>query len=137
MFDGTDRDPMPNAAMVVDNGRITWIGPAASMAAPAGVVPVDLAGGFVIPGLIDLHAHLGNTVDLTQDKANYTRESVEHDLETYASYGVTTVQSMGTDQDDDLRRAQRTAAPDVRRGPACTPPGRAWCSRAAMAGSPA
>jgi imidazolonepropionase-like amidohydrolase len=45
-------------------------------------VPVDLTGAFVIPGLIDLHGHLGNTVDLTQDRANYTRESVERDLRT-------------------------------------------------------
>ena len=113
VFDGTDREPMTNAAMLVDNGRITWIGPAASMVAPAGVVPVDLAGSFVIPGLIDLHAHLGNTVDLTQDKANYTRESVERDLETYAAYGVTTVQSMGTDQDAvfAVRNEQRAGRP--------------------------
>lgn len=113
VFDGTDRDPVANAAMVVDNGRITWIGPAASLAAPPGVVPADLAGTFVIPGLIDLHAHLGNTVDLTQDKGNYTRQSVERDLETYAAYGVTTVQSMGTDQDAifGVRNEQRIGRP--------------------------
>jgi imidazolonepropionase-like amidohydrolase len=113
LFDGTDREPVANAAMVVDNGRISWVGPAASLAAPAGVAPVDLAGGYVIPGLIDLHGHLGNTVDLTQDKANYTRESVERDLETYAAYGVTAVQSMGTDQDAifAVRNEQRRGRP--------------------------
>ena len=47
----------------------------------------------------DLHAHVGNTVDLVQDRAFHTRESVEQDLRTYAAYGVTTVLSMGTDQD--------------------------------------
>ena len=54
---------------------------------------------IVIPGLINLHAHIGNTVDLVQDKKFHTRDSVEKDLRTYASYGVTTVMSMGTDQD--------------------------------------
>jgi imidazolonepropionase-like amidohydrolase len=113
LVDGTDREPMANAAMVVDNGRITWVGPAASLAAPAGIVPVDWSGAFVMPGLIDLHAHLGNTVDLTQDKANYTRESVERDLATYAAYGVTAVQSMGTDQDAifAVRSDQRAGRP--------------------------
>ena len=48
---------------------------------------------------MDMHAHVGNTVDLVQDKSNHTRESIEKDLKTYASYGVTTVMSMGTDQD--------------------------------------
>ena len=135
VFDGTDREPMTNAAMLVDNGRDHVDRSGRIMAAPAGVVPADLAGGFVIPGLIDLHAHLGNTVDLTQDKANYTRESVERDLETYAAYGVTTVQSMGTDQDADLRRAQRTAGrtsdagPGVHRRAGPGVQGRLWRSR--------
>jgi imidazolonepropionase-like amidohydrolase len=113
LYDGTGRGPLTNAAMVVENGRVAWTGPAAALAVPAGVTPVDFAGGYVMPGLIDLHGHLGNTVDLTQDKANYTRESVERDLATYAAYGVTTVQSMGTDQDAifAVRNEQRAGRP--------------------------
>jgi hypothetical protein len=68
-------------------------------------------GAYVIPGLIDTHAHVGNTVDLVQERKFHTRESVERDLTTYASYGVTTVLSMGTDQDTILsvRHDQRAA----------------------------
>ncbi len=85
--------------MIVDNGRISWLGPAANLKAPAGAETINLAGKFVMPGIINLHSHLGNVVDLTQDRKYYTRENVQKDLNTYASYGVTTVLSMGTDQD--------------------------------------
>ena len=109
LIDGTDRPPVANAAMVVDEGRISWVGAEKDLDAPDQATVVDLRGAYVIPGLIDLHAHLGNTVDLVQDKKFHTRESVERDLKTHASYGVTTVFSMGTDQDTILavRDAQR------------------------------
>jgi len=49
---GTIRD----AAVVVDAGRIAWVGPSAS--APAADRRVDAAGRAVIPGFVDSHAHL-------------------------------------------------------------------------------
>jgi imidazolonepropionase-like amidohydrolase len=99
LIDGSGGAPAPASAMIVDNGRISWIGPTAKLNAPAGAETVDLRGKFVMPGIINLHGHLGNVVDLTQDRKYYTRENVQKDLNTYASYGVTTVLSMGTDQD--------------------------------------
>ena len=112
LIDGTDRAPLPQAAMVVQNGRVSWVGAAADLKVPDGATVTDLNGAYVIPGLMDLHAHIGNTVDLVQDRSNHTRESVEKDLRTYASYGVTTVLSMGTDQDTifPVRNDQRSAA---------------------------
>ena len=112
LIDGTERAPLPQAAMVVENGRVSWVGAATDLKAPERAKVTDLNGAYVIPGLMDLHAHIGNTVDLVQDKSNHTRESVEKDLRTYASYGVTTVMSMGTDQDTifPLRNDQRSAA---------------------------
>jgi hypothetical protein len=50
-----------------------------------------LAGTFVMPGIVNLHAHIGNTVDLTQDAKFYTRENIEKNLKTCATYGVTTI----------------------------------------------
>jgi len=99
LIDGGDRQPLPQAAMVIEHGRVSWVGPQSDLKAPEGAVTKDLKGAYVIPGLINTHAHLGNTVDLVQDKKFHTRDSVEQDLKTYASYGVTTVVSMGTDQD--------------------------------------
>ena len=117
LIDGSGRAPVTSAALIVDNGRITWVGPAAQLKPPAGAEIVDLAGKFVMPGIINLHGHIGNTVDLQQDAKYYTRESVQKNLATYASYGVTTVLSLGTDQDliFKIRDQQRTGRPAVTR----------------------
>ena len=112
LIDGGDHAVVSPAAMVVEQGRVAWVGPEANLEAPDGAPVNDLNGAFVIPGLIDMHAHVGNTVDLVQDRKFHTRESIENDLKTYASYGVTTIVSMGTDQDTifPLRNELRTAA---------------------------
>ena len=117
LVDGTGRAPIASAAMIVDNGRITWVGPAAQLKAPAAAETVDLTGRFVMPGIINLHGHLGNTADLKQDAKFYTRESVQKNLATYASYGVTTVLSLGTDQDliFKVREEQRAGRPALTR----------------------
>lgn len=99
LIDGTGRPPHAHYAMTVDDGRIKWVGPVAKLAVPAAAQVQDLSGKFVMPGLIDDHVHLGAAVGLDQSASLLTPENVEHDLRTYASYGVTTVVSMGTDKD--------------------------------------
>src|SRR5258708_3861285 len=59
LIDGAGGAPARNSAMVIDGGRITWIGPASRLKAPAGAEIVDLTGRFVMPGIIDLHGHFG------------------------------------------------------------------------------
>jgi len=99
LIDGTGRAAAPKSAMLVDNGRISWIGPASRLSAPSGAETIDLHGKYVMPGMIGLHVHLGTTQGLTQDAKFFTPENVEKNLKTYASYGVTSVVSMGTDKD--------------------------------------
>ncbi|MEV4754607.1 imidazolonepropionase [Micromonospora sp. NPDC049559] len=45
-----------HAAVLVEEGRIAWIGP--SRYAPAADRRLDAAGGAVLPGFVDSHAHL-------------------------------------------------------------------------------
>jgi len=117
LIDGTGRPAVAAAALVVEDGRIRYAGPKARLKAPAGAARVDLSGRFVMPGIINLHGHLGNVVGLTQDPKNYTRENVEKQLRTYASYGVTSVVSMGSDQDliFQIRAEQRAGRPSLTR----------------------
>lgn len=117
LIDGTGRPPVTNAAVIIVDGRIQWTGPQSRLKIPAGAQVTRLAGKFVMPGIINLHGHLGNTVDLTQDPKNYTRENLEKQLKLYASYGVTTVLSMGTDQDlvYQVRAEQRAGRPQMTR----------------------
>jgi imidazolonepropionase-like amidohydrolase len=117
LIDGTGKAAVADSAMIVNNGRIEWVGPAAQLKAPAGAETIDLKGKYVMPGLINLHGHVGNVIDLTQDPKFFTKENVEKNLRNYASYGVTTVLSMGTEQDliFTLRDAQRAGRPDYTR----------------------
>jgi imidazolonepropionase len=46
---------VPDAAIVVEAGRVAWTGPASS--APAADGAVDLGGRCVIPGFVDSHSH--------------------------------------------------------------------------------
>jgi imidazolonepropionase-like amidohydrolase len=86
-----------------------WVGPVAQLTAPAGATTVDLSGKYVIPGLIDNHVHLGLVNGIAQDIKYYTPASVEQQLRTYAAYGITSVQVLGTDTDAifDIRAQQR------------------------------
>jgi imidazolonepropionase len=45
-----------DAALVVEDGRVSWVGPASG--APAADRRIDAGGGAVIPGFVDSHAHL-------------------------------------------------------------------------------
>ena len=109
LIDGTGRGAATERAMIVNNGRIAWVGPVAQLAAPSGAEVIDFQGKYVMPGMIGLHVHLGVTEGLTQDAKFFTPENVEKNLKTYASYGVTSVVSMGTDKDSifSIRDRQR------------------------------
>src|SRR5439155_15024177 len=66
VIDGTDRAPIDNATILVRDGRVVAVGPAARVTVPAGAERVSLAGKTVIPGLINAPGHVGNTGGLEQ-----------------------------------------------------------------------
>ncbi|MDR7459421.1 MAG: hypothetical protein QN139_06420, partial [Armatimonadota bacterium] len=62
LIDGTGRPAVEDAMVMVEGERLLWCGPAADPERPA-VRPedrvVDLAGHTVLPGLFNVHVHLG------------------------------------------------------------------------------
>jgi imidazolonepropionase len=54
--DGSTLGELSNAALVVDDGRVAWVGPSAK--APPAEQRVGAGGRCVIPGFVDSHAHL-------------------------------------------------------------------------------
>lgn len=117
VIDGTGAPARPNSAIVMTDGKIAYVGPMAGLKAPAGAREMDMAGKFVMPGIIDSHVHVGMMKDVTQDEKYETPENVEADLKTYAAYGVTAVQVLGTDKDFvlDMRNRQRKSRPTMAR----------------------
>ena len=72
--------------VVVRDGRIAEIGPAAGVKAPQGAARVDGAGKYLMPGLAEMHGHL---------TANYLPDAARADvLYLYVANGVTTVRAM-------------------------------------------
>jgi imidazolonepropionase-like amidohydrolase len=58
VLDGYDAPPLHNAAILIDGDRITRVGPAAEIAIPSGYRVIDTSGRTMMPGMIELHAHL-------------------------------------------------------------------------------
>ena len=104
------------AAIVVRDGKIVAVGPVASTTVPAGAERVDVAGATIMPGIVNAHGHLTGANGMRNDPNGYTRENLVRQLETYARYGITTVFSLGDDQEAafQLRNEQVRAAPRSR-----------------------
>ncbi|MBL8858130.1 MAG: amidohydrolase family protein [Planctomycetes bacterium] len=55
-----------NAVVLVKDGKITAVGPAASTPIPAGFETIDAGEQWIMPGMIDLHSHVGGTFDINE-----------------------------------------------------------------------
>jgi hypothetical protein len=82
--------------VLVRDGMITHVGPAARVAIPAGARRIDGAGKYLIPGLADVHVHLHANPEPEQRAL----------LKLFVASGVTTVLNLrGTPQILELRAA--------------------------------
>jgi imidazolonepropionase-like amidohydrolase len=97
VWDGTGAPPVQDAVLVIKQDRIEAIGPRGAVTVPAGARRIDAKGKTVIPGLINMHGHVGMSKGLKQARENYSKENILAHLKQYARYGVTTVMSLGTD----------------------------------------
>ena len=99
-----------SGAILVKNGKIAKVYATGSQPDPKslGLEPLDAAGKTVLPGLIDMHVHLGGTGGFLDDWTKFdANRSVERALEAYLYCGVTAVRSVG-DQLDTMRRFRQT-----------------------------
>ncbi len=80
-----DDEVIERGSIVVRDGRISYIGPKTNPELPAGTVIVDGTGKTVIPGLMDVHAHVFNN----SPREIWQRQS--HRYVASLAYGVTTL----------------------------------------------
>jgi len=92
-------------AVLVHDGAIAAVGPAASIQAPPGAQRVELPGATLTPGLIDLHSHLflhpynetlWNDQVLTEPQDYRTLEAAAHAKATLMA-GFTALRDLGTE----------------------------------------
>jgi imidazolonepropionase-like amidohydrolase len=112
IIDGTGAAPVADGVLVVRNGKIEAVGPAAKVKIAPGARRVGVRGKTIMPGLINSHGHVGETQGLRSGAQFYNEENVLSQLGLYARYGVTTVWSLGGDRElaVKLRDAQSTPA---------------------------
>jgi N-acetylglucosamine-6-phosphate deacetylase len=99
---------MPEARIVVENGRIAAIGPEDGAFIEAGEA-VDLAGGIVAPGFVDIHVHGGDGADFMDG----TPEAVKTACRAHLRHGTTTLFPTTTTGSPDQIRAMLRACQSV------------------------
>ncbi|HSC29979.1 MAG TPA: amidohydrolase family protein [Vicinamibacterales bacterium] len=103
VIDGTGAQPIRDAVIVVQGGRVIAVGPAGTTVVPPAAERIDLPGRTIIPGLINAHGHVGSTAGLRSGEAVNTEDNVRRQLALTARYGVTTIVSLGDDREAGFR----------------------------------
>jgi len=58
LIDGTGAAPLADAAIVIEDGRLRYVGPRlGAPAVPPRTLRIDAAGGTIMPGLVEAHFH--------------------------------------------------------------------------------
>jgi imidazolonepropionase-like amidohydrolase len=89
VIDGTGSAVRENQTIVIENGRITAVGPAGQVRLPAGARTLDLAGHTVLPGLIGMHDHTFYTTRGRSVQLQFSAPRL------YLGSGVTTTRTTG------------------------------------------
>ena len=120
VIDGTGAAPQEDQAIVIANGKIQSIGPAATVQVPAGAQQFDRAGYTIIPGLVGMHDHLYYTDSISVQRGAdgkigepglYVAEIPYTAPRLYLAAGVTTLRTTGSVEPyTDLKVKQRIDA---------------------------
>jgi imidazolonepropionase-like amidohydrolase len=102
VIDGLGNAPKENQDIVLENGKISGIGPSGSLKAPKGALKIDGKGLSAMPGLIDLHIHTqggwaNGQIPGERYAVGYKDAAVQQRLSGYVYAGVTTVLDTGAD----------------------------------------
>jgi imidazolonepropionase-like amidohydrolase len=97
LFDSERGVMRPRTTVLVRGDRIVAVGPADSVAVPAGATVIDATGKSVLPGLVDMHGHLQLTSETSASLLQLAT-------------GLTTVRDLAADTDVATSQRDRSAA---------------------------
>ena len=109
LIDGTGASPQAATDLLIRDDRVERIGQ--NLEAPAGATVVDATGKYLIPGLIDAHAHLDGTM-VFQLSPEEKQEILDHNPSAFLYNGVTTILNLISNPERifAMRHAQRDSA---------------------------
>jgi imidazolonepropionase-like amidohydrolase len=103
LIDGTGRPPVAHAALVIEDGRIAGIATGDEVgAALEGADRVDVSGGSILPGFVEMHTHMhcSAEVDPLADLATDSHEAMllrsARAMRLTLGSGVTTSRDLGS-----------------------------------------
>lgn len=107
LFTGKPGDPLlGNAALVIEGDEIAWVGNADELPERYRAYPQErFEDSTILPGLVEVHAHLGTewrlhpepgTIDPSMIDPSWNTLYSLHTAQQLASYGVTSIQSLGS-----------------------------------------
>ena len=119
VIDGTGAQPKPNTTVVVAGERILWVGPAGEYPTPKTAQVIDVSGKYLLPGFIDMHAHVAfgpveKTSSLTAPfRMVYDDSASRQMVTTLPRFGITTIRNPGgpTVEAVNIRDSVRTGNP--------------------------
>jgi len=110
LVDGTGKDPIDDAGVLVEDGRVVEVGPREAVSVPDDAERVDHSGETVTPGLIDAHLHLKGSrsmepFDWIQESTELATARATADVRTLLEAGFTAVRDVGSEAGLPIRRA--------------------------------
>ncbi len=96
---------IPSGDIVVVDDRITAVGPTGQVTIPTGARTIDVAGKTIMPGLIDIHAHMWPPQGVHKSQVPQYLQNL--------AWGVTTINDVQTSTSDVITYADREAVGEL------------------------
>ena len=108
LIDVTSGETMADAVVIIRGERVEAVGPAGTLAMPANATIIPMEGRWLVPGLMNMHVHLGLKLPGAAGAALVDETDVEEVLRMAANArrslesGVTTLRLIGEDHGTDF-----------------------------------
>ena len=143
LLDGYEVPPVHHAVVLVEGDRIVKVGRASDIPIPTGYEVIDTRGRTMLPGLIDLHAHLtilghgdySRYFTWLEEESDLSLEDImEISAKQLLEAGITTAVDLGAPLEESVRVRDRIARGEIP-GPRMWVSG-AWVARRTFGGFP-
>lgn len=95
VIDGTGQGPQEDQAIVIESGKITYVGPRAERPNLPTAKVIDLSGRTVFPGMVGMHEHMFTMAAIPSRQHLLVQQSTAFPL-MYLASGVTTIRTAGS-----------------------------------------
>ncbi|MCZ6489856.1 MAG: amidohydrolase family protein [Acidobacteria bacterium] len=99
VIDGVSDAPIEDAILVIEGDTIRNVGRRGTIEVPENAARINATGKTIMPGLFNLHGHIGMAEGMVRGWENNNPERILRDANIYLYYGVMHALSLGIDHD--------------------------------------